>query len=240
MTNPIVRVGILGGLGAHASTEFHRRLVTRWSEQTPVREDRDYPEVLHWSCALPGLTPAGLTEPLAAKHALVERLSVFRSWGSSLVAVPCNSLHPVLEALGPNEGLPVLCPWAAAQPMLQGLPDHTMALGSHSLRAYLGTESVLSLQVPDAPAGTRIDAVIASVIQGQLRIAARQLSGLLQDLANGARDTRHFVLACTELSVAHQVLLTQRYPLPANSLVVDTLDCLVSATLKQCQTPRPL
>ena len=248
MHRPSSKLGILGGLGAVASAEFHQRFLAHWAQQNPVRDDWSYPCILHLSAPLPGLTPLGVEHPEQARQALAERLQVLADWGAQAVAIACNSLHPLREACEAACGLQILDPWKAALPALARLAEPVAVLGSRSLQAHLkepGAAKALPAQCVLLLEHEHrlVDNVIAQALQAKLPQAATLLEHLLGSLQQREPELRHVVLACSELSVAKRHLKTferDRAP-PASRqplAFLDTLDCLVQESVRcLCSSP---
>ena len=222
------RLGILGGLGAVASAEFHRRFLLQWARSKAIADDKDYPDILHISTSLAGITPRGLEDELAARTALQDKLETFRSWGAQLVAVPCNSLQPVLASLA-DCSLRKVNPWDSAQPLLRSLQKQFIVLGSKSLRASLPTNSstgFAALQQLGEPRERLVDAIIEKVLRGELSRAKLLWEHLLDELQWLFPPLDGLVIACSELSVVHHYSNTS-----PSFAVLDTLDCLVQETV---------
>lgn len=223
------RLGILGGQGALASAEFHRRFVRRWASMPGIVTDSDYPDVLHWSSPLPGLDSRGLQDPTVAWHALHGRLTLMEGWGADVVALPCNSLHPTLPDLRSAFQRPLLSPWEVALPVLAAPGLSLVVLGSQSLRGALTEDSRLSSLPLTCEEAQTVDLVIDAVLRGDLRTASGALSELLSRLGRRhAQGQLHVALACTELSVAYCA-----GPMPHFVEVTDTLDVLVDACIDE-------
>lgn len=224
---------ILGGQGALASAEFHLRLVKQLSLSAPSADDEAYPRIVHWSEALPGLTPQGLVDVDLAKTALTHRLKSLPFVRPPLVVMPCNSLEPiarelnsqvsVLHALDPTQALiqEALTPWSLAHDWiaLRQQPVLVMSSRSHQNGLREGLRGLVSppsnLLLSDALAQAVSDAVIEQVLAGNLEHAQRQLAAFLDEKAGQT----HVLLACTELSVAQPL---DRFP-----HVTDAMDLLV-------------
>lgn len=242
MHTPYSKLGILGGIGAVASAEFHQRFLVHWAQQNPVRDDWSYPCILHLSAPLPGLTPLGVEHPEQARQALAERLKVLADWGAQAVALACNSLHPLREACEAACGLRIIDPWQAALPTLARFKEPVAILGSRSLQAHL-KEHGAAKTLPSRclllleHEHRLVDNVIAQVLQARLPQAATLLEHLLGSLQQREPELRHVVLACSELSVAKRLLETlgpDRTPVASRQSLafLDTLDCLVQESVR--------
>lgn len=202
-------LGILGGQGACASAVFHERFVRAWALMHSPTGDEGYPEILHFSTSLPGLTPQGLTHECAAtQQALVRAMSLFRQMGVTVVAAPCNSLLGLSPEATSEE---VLTPWACA-PVPQ---PATAVLCSASLRARL--EGTPNLLFPSNDEQRVIQALIESVIAGE-DIGGNRLDEVISAMRQrGALAVR---VSCTELSCLSYT------PHP---FIADTMNFLIDA-----------
>ena len=183
--------------------------------------DADYPQILHLSAALPGLTQEGLVDVERASSACDHAFSLFGAFQAELIAIPCNSLLTLGPALERRYKIPVLTPWACAPAPTEA--DDIMVLCSSTLREVLATSAV-GVRFPSAADQALVQACIETAMAGREDQTPNLQALVAQLITQGAREVR---LACTELSCLG---ISRTKP------IVDTLDCLVSACVQRAQS----
>ena len=199
-------VGVLGGMGPAATTDF----ITKLRAATPATCDQDHvPLIVHCVPQIPDRSSAILTgsdepfAPLLAGVRLLERSGV------AAIAIPCNSAHFWHRRLAAETGVPILHIAQAAREavMMRGQPIGRMAL--MCTRGMLATGiyqdcfqgAPLELVLPDAAAQAAIDRAIAAVKAGTMP-TARLVAETAAELLLVEQRCDVLLMACTELPIA--------------------------------------
>ena len=211
------KVGVLGGQGALASATFTVRLAQAWARLHACHTDADYPALLHWSEALPGLSLSGLDDVEPALEVLVPRARALSGLGARVLALPCNSLHPLQQQLQARSGVRTLTPLSEAK-----TPRRAWLLASPSTTDSLAGNSKTLWELPSRVQAAALQFVIQSVVRGELVESRAVAQDLLTQLQR-QKAAVPVVLACTELSCLQ---------LSAVPGVIDTMDALVDRTIQ--------
>ncbi|SEE76074.1 aspartate/glutamate racemase family protein [Ruania alba] len=197
MTSPLI--GVLGGMGPAASVHFQARLV----QLTPAERDADHPTTVVWSDPrVPDRVAALRGTGASPVPALRRGVGVLRSAGASVIAVPCNTVHPFLPEVLPPGGWVDMITTAAARLAADGATRvgvlataatlehgmYTHALAEHGIEAHAPADQEAILEL------------IAAVKAGRAPsdLLARLGTTVRTVLADGCDAV---LIACTELSV---------------------------------------
>lgn len=202
-------VGILGGMGPLATTDFMRKML----EATPAATDQEHvPVVVSSIPQVPDRSQAfrgGGASPLAAMVSSGRRLVAA---GAGMVVIPCNTAHLWFDEIRQAVGLPMLHIVDAA------LEDAVEVAGATGRIGLLATDATLAsgLYVNRNAQGTRARGVqwllptagemlelvmpgIAAVKAGDLQLGAELLLSAVRAL--NQRGASAVVLGCTEIPV---------------------------------------
>ena len=230
-------VGILGGMGPHATADFFKRLV----ERTPAVADQQHLRVAMWADpTLPDRTNAVLGLGPSPLPGLVNGLRRLEKAGVDYIAMPCNTAHAFLADLRSTTHVEIIDMISAA--LVRARTDFPgmrrigvlATRGTRAAHLYEKAGAPLDLevmQVDEALQARYVDAAIRLVkANHDLQIAADLLVKAIDDLhASGAEAA---VAACTEIPV---VLAGQPTAIP----VIDATSCLIDAVLTRAQQPTP-
>lgn len=229
---------ILGGTGARASALFHHRVIEAWIQSRLCLSDEDFPNIVHWSCALKGLNARGVHSSSVLKNSITEKLESLQRFntpdsGGLILAAPCSSLSAEL-AMATIEfpRFNAITPWSAyfnewqagtLQPKAAP-PRNSMIFCSASLRKSLEQAELGLHDFPSFEIQAQLDYLIQRAI-GSPNLASHALH-----LKNLVSQHGHYqvVLACTEFSVLNSIT-----PSP---FVIDCMDCLLRETISELLT----
>lgn len=214
-------VGILGGMGPEATILLMQKVL----RAVPAQDDGDHiPLIVHQNPQVPSRI-AALIDGQGADPSpvLVGMARDLQAAGAQALAMPCNTAHHYVRALGDAVDLPFLnMPDLTAKAVSRRGAQRIGLLASPAVRfvgvfdaafALAGLEPVFP--VDDTPVLSVIRAVKSGAVP-----ADGVLAGAAQRLMDQGCD--HVLVACTELS-----LLTG--DLPDDLPWTDSLDCLTTA-----------
>ena len=219
-------VGVIGGMGPAATVEYLARLV----RATAAERDSDHLHVLVDSDpAIPSRADAilhGGPDPAPRLRAIARGLEYS---GAEVLAMPCNTAHAYLESVREAVAISVLDMLAEAADCVNvdcvGLLATEAAIRAGLYQKVLGARGIAAV-VPRVADQAEITRLIAAVKAGQaleeLRARLRRVTAHLRD--EGASG---LLVGCTEISL----LRDEGEALP----VVDALDCLVEATVREAR-----
>ncbi|KAB0681482.1 aspartate/glutamate racemase family protein [Aureimonas leprariae] len=227
-------VGIVGGMGPAATVEFMRRIVAA----TPAADDRDHlrmlvdnnpkiPSRLRAILEGDGEDPAPVLEAMARGLARA---------GADFLAIPCNTAHHYLDAVRAASPVPVLDMLGETLAVLAGgrAPAKRVGLLASPALRKVGLldrrfqAAGVAVVHPDAAGEAALERVIRAVKGAGAGEAEREAyAGVARGLAGEGVDA--LLVACTELSMPP--------PPDAGVPVLDTLDTLVAAVIREATLP---
>ncbi len=226
-------VGILGGFGPYATSEFFRRIV----EHTPAETESDHLRVIIDSNPkAPSRTRAAIHGGDSPVPAIRRSLQVLEAAGVDFIATPCNSVHYFFDDYVDAVQIEVLDMLAIAHAfVVQSMPQvrRLAILGTattvvKTLYAPYFDENHTRLDYGADALQSDVSAVIEATKQGrpgaELSLA---LSRLLMEFKGRGNDAA--LLACTELS------LIRLHPI-SDLPVFDTMEIWARAVVSKAQS----
>ena len=207
-------IGILGGMGPLATADLFRKIVT----MTKAGCDNDHIRIyIDDNASIPDRTAAILSGGKDPTPIMADSLKKLEGCGADCIIMPCNTAHYFLPRLQAMTEVPFLSMLeATAKTCAKTFPGKTAAIlatkGTLATGLYeeaLKAQGVAYL-VPDAD---EQDALMRVIYEGVKADAAPEayradMEGVMETLA--ARGADYFILGCTELPVATDLLgLTQ-------------------------------
>ena len=207
-------IGILGGMGPLATADLFRKIVT----MTKAGCDNDHIRIyIDDNASIPDRTAAILSGGKDPTPIMADSLKKLEACGADCIIMPCNTAHYFLPRLQAMTEVPFLSMLeATAKTCAKTFPGKTAAIlatkGTLATGLYeeaLKAQGVAYL-VPDAD---EQDALMRVIYEGVKADAAPEvyradMEGVMETLA--ARGADYFILGCTELPVAADLLgLTQ-------------------------------
>ncbi len=225
-------IGVLGGMGPAATTDFFARLVHR----TDARCDQDHPDcVVYNACHVPDRTSHLLEAGEDPTSALVTAAQRLESFGAGVLAIPCNTAHAYHSHIQRAVGIPVMHMIELAAEKARGLLAGAGTVGvlaAHgTLQLGLYSEQLLAVGLkavtPNASEVTVLSAVVEAVKGGD-----RRTSELLHRVGENlvGRGAQALLLGCTELPLAFDQAR-------ASVSTVDATEVLALATLREAGVP---
>ncbi len=234
-------VGILGGMGAEAGVELHRRVILATGARTDAEQ---VPCILFTNPALPdrpafieGRGPDPFDDMLESFRMLVQA-------GAEVLAMPCNTAHIWHERLQPELPAPIV------HMIRETVRAHDRSIGTavgvlctsgttkagiyQKCCAEAGLTAVTS--TPDEARDLVMRAIYGDLERGFIGLKGGNKSEEIVDLMHRAgellmeRGAQALWLACTEISLIRDEL-QERAPVP----VVDALDVLAESIVRDAR-----
>lgn len=229
MSVPYTRkIGIVGGVGPHASILFEKKLYQAFS----VKVEQDYPASVHInSPSIPDRTKFLLGSGADPAPAINTSLDNLRKLDATLVAMPCNTAHSqkILSRLNLS-GLQFINMVAATTKRVENLysPKKVSVLattGTIKTNVYDEYFNRLNIEIIN-PSGALQDQIMKLI----LCVKNKQnfdVTALVSKLNTYYRqnEVEAIVLGCTELSLVNEL----RY-----GNFVDSMDVLVNEVVAAC------
>ena len=222
-------IGIIGGMGPQASSEFYRLLIARAHEAYGARDNCDYPEILLDSVPVPDfLSDTQKTEEAA--QMLEDRVERLTAYGVSMMTMSCNTACILRDRLQEKTSVPII---SIVEEVVRQVVknDHRVLLLASPTSLRLGLYQLalarygISYVVPKVRDYHELEHIIRAVINGKDRGILMQKLVRLTDRYVGNDDIRGIILGCTELPLVFPI----NYRLP----VYSSLSILAEAVLKR-------
>ena len=216
-------IGILGGMGPLATADLFRKIVT----MTKAGCDNDHIRIyIDDNASIPDRTAAILSGGPDPVPVMADSLRKLEACGADCIIMPCNTAHYFLPRLQAMTEVPFLSMLAAtAKACAETFPGKTAAIlatkGTLATGLYeraLEAEGV-SYLIPDAGEQDALMEVIYDGVKADADPASYRapMETVLEGLTDRGAD--YFILGCTELPVAAQLLqLTQPMVDPTSEL----------------------
>lgn len=226
------RLGVLGGMGPQATNTFYQFIIDR----TDAHTDQDHVNTMILSDSdMPDRTAAilsGRTEPVFRR--LVSDAQLLERAGCTVIAVPCNTSHFLLDRVQKEVGIPILhmIRETARHLVAQGkkrpgilATDGTIQTGLYQKEfAAFGIEAI----TPTPKAQDLVMSLIYDDVKAGRDGDPEKFAAIHRDLMEQGCDCG--VLACTELSVfATQTRLPSFY--------TDAMAVLADRSIEACHKP---
>ncbi|MCL1899737.1 MAG: amino acid racemase [Promicromonosporaceae bacterium] len=223
-------IGVIGGVGPLATAYFLRRVI----ESTAAQVDQDHLDLLVFNhAAIPDRTRHLLDrsqpDPGPVLAADARRLEGF---GCDFLVMPCNTAHTYTQQVQDAVTVPFVSiidvTVAAARARLPGLRQVGLLATAGTVAAGVYDDAFapdVVVLTPSAVDQQRVDRLITQVKAG-VHVGRQEVDSVAASLRE--RGAELVLLGCTELSV-----IAVDQGLLAEPTYLDTLDCLVRATIKR-------
>ncbi len=100
-------IGILGGFGPESTAMFYQKIIQQCQEQYGAVYDADYPEMLIYNLPIPNIVD-GLESPAETSRILIKGAKKLESFGSEMLAIPCNTAHYFAKDIENKINIPLI------------------------------------------------------------------------------------------------------------------------------------
>lgn len=232
--NQSKRLGIIGGVGPHATAHLYLNIVKRYLNQN---HGHHYPALVIDSIPIVSeiekdfiAEPASLKKQNQMIDMLEQSVNRLVASGADCIALPCNTLHFLMEPIMSKLNIPFLNIVSTTMKYIKSQGYKKVVI--------LGTDSTRMMGVYNSHA-TLVDIKVIYPDYGDQKIVNRAILQLLREAENStARKNLNnvisrlngvdcVVLACTDLFLVTNELSTK---LP----LIDSLECLINACVNYC------
>ena len=224
------KIGIIGGADPAASCLLYRRIIEICLSQGYCKNGGDFPEIMLINYPFGrGMRnfDASVTTSLVAQ--LDYCFDKCAAYGVDVVAIACNGLHTLLDAVS-GAGLPLvhLAKIVVQRAEQQPLKKLMLFAAQRTIQKGLYERAGLELIVPEPQDQARVDRVIENIHTGVVSKAdAQQMTEIAQKMyAKSQFDG--ILLGCTDFSVLHDM-----YPIQLQSIItLDSVTILADELVK--------
>jgi aspartate racemase len=215
-------VGILGGMGPEATSDFYMRIIKIFQERFNAKYDSDFPQIIINSIPLPDIVETSENEG-KIKEMLIRSCKLLENAGAEFIAIPCNSVSKFILIMRESVKIPVLSIIETAISTLKtskiGILGTNYTI-QNRLYEKLLIEKGKEVILPDETEQKEVTQVIMSILANKdIEKAIISFNGIINKLKE--RGAEEIILGCTEL------------PLIANkeNYLIDTLQTLAEKTV---------
>lgn len=232
-------LGVLGGMGPLATTDFLRKLV----KKTPAGVDQEHiPVLLYGDCTIPDRTANIVGDGMSPLPKLIEGIRFLNENGAAAICVPCNSAHCWFNEMQDASDVPLLhIVRASARQVRKKNPvarkvGVLSTFGTHRMGIYRQTLEEMDFAVvncTDDEFDNLVSPAIAMVKANKCAEAEANYEAAAARLFD--RGAEVIVLGCTEIPFSMERACRSE-PLK----YVDSNDALVDAVIDFFVKPAPL
>ena len=102
------KIGILGGIGALASSSFLENFLRCYTDLLGARDDDDFPEILYLSSSLQKFSEKGVLDRKIVKKQLKTNLRVFVKHKTNVIIVVCISVMAIVKEIKLPRGVKII------------------------------------------------------------------------------------------------------------------------------------
>lgn len=215
-------IGILGGMGPQATSEFYSKLIKICQKNGAV-QDTDYPQIVMNSLPLEGFDETGIVDEILVLNQLKKGIDTLVKAGSDFIVIPCNTVHYFIEDMRKHSPIPILSILEETAKQVNST-EHIGLLASETTLKMKLYQKVLDdknikFVVPTKFESEKITNAILLVMAGKTN--GKTVLNLIEKMKNGGADK--IIIGCTELP-----LLLENKKIPG---VLNTIDILADATI---------
>ncbi len=224
-------LGIVGGMGAEASSVFYRKLI----EDTKVSKDQDHLDILLWSHAgIPDRTTYILSNRQEELWEVFQKdIRMLKAAGCEYLAIPCNTSHYFQDQFQQEmEGhfISMITEAAKYASAYCGKKIGVLATDG-TVRANLYGEALTSYGCecvyPSPESQKKVMHIIYDEIKKGEKGTLSTFMEVIQEMKEKGCDA--VILACTELSV-----LKENYAQLSGRYYLDAMDTLTKTCIEKC------
>ncbi len=207
MPNPSSIIGILGGMGPNASSEFLQRILALSSKRFSAVQDDEYPTIILNSIGLKGFSSEGILDKPMVEKQLINGVQKLEQAEADFIAIPCNTVLCCLDAMKQAVSIPILsiAECTAQEVDTNGYTRVGLCSSMSTIKTKLYESACrdrgITVVIPTCEEQNIINAVIETVMSGQYGDdELLQLKSVILNLSN--RGAQAVILGCTELPLA--------------------------------------
>lgn len=223
-------IGILGGMGAAATTVLFSRLVSLSQQQYGAKEDQDFPKVIVMNLPLAYIDSGGHSEGNDERwlDEIERALQTLEKAGAELIAINCNTIHAHWQRLQASVSVPLIN-------LIQEVTDVAVSMSSQSIGILASEETVdtklyenalrthgIRVVAPTPIEQQMITDTIAAVMAGRVRKTHHESVGrIVTRMRQAGADT--VIFGCTELGALYASLVNSHPIIDSVEVVAERL-----------------
>ncbi len=223
-------IGILGGMGPEATTEFYRRIIRICQQDYGAKYDFDFPPIFIYNLPLPDIVESSGDESVI--KLLEEGFNKLKSVDCDFVAVPCNTVFYFTDKIDVDIPIVNIIEETFFEAKRRNLKKVGILSTTNTARKRL-YESVfdgIEILQPSETEQERINEIILRVLTGfKVQEDKDYLKAICKELEKKGAEA--IILGCTEIPL----LISQK---DCEIEILDTLQILSEAVVKKARSEK--
>lgn len=212
-------IGLIGGAGPLAGAFLLERILFLSGKKYGCYRDADFPKVFLISFPFSEMLCPNMDKAKLRKE-LNECLAQLRTYGASILAIACNTLHAFLDEKDELSDL-VHLPQVLAEEV--SFSQQPLVLCTSTSARFGVHKQFLPCLYPDAQTQQEVDEIIDQILRGaDQSVILEKLNSLLQ-----AQTAPTVILGCTEFSLFSAHLSV------SNKRIIDPLEVMANKILEK-------
>ncbi len=221
-------IGILGGMGPHASNELYRLLIEKSISIYGVKNNEDFPEILLNSIPVVDFISDTANIP-KARQLLIERTKQLNIFGVSVLCIACNTAHLLIDDLRNVSSVPFISITDEVKTIVTEKKYQRIGLLASITTYETGLYNKLNstgqkLFIPTSKFQLLLEDCIRAVIAGKISTQLKKKLNTSVQLFINENKLDVLILGCTELPLIFQKKI--------NIPTINTLEVLAESLLR--------
>ncbi|MEK6961624.1 MAG: amino acid racemase [Nanoarchaeota archaeon] len=201
------RIGVLGGMGPEASSDFYSRMISYCQKRYGAVQDADYPPILLYSLPMAGFDESGIVDAEEVLSQLIGGVKLLSDAGCDFIVIPCNTVHTFIADLRASSSIPIISIIEETVNRVQsaGFKEVCLVASESTLSYGMYQEALwakdIYCAVPQVSQYPLITDLIRGVMGGSVdsRVKSAVLDVICQMVGS---STKAVILGCTEIPLA--------------------------------------
>ena len=213
---PKKTIGILGGSGPLATSNFFSDVIAVCQEKYGAEQDTDFPKIYLSNIGLNGFDETGFKNLELVKKQLIQNTKELELWGADFIVMPCNTIHYFIHEMQKDLKIPIISILDATINKIKKTNFKKIGIISSNSTRALGLykdkllENGFETNEATDTEQAELDNVVLKVMSGNQGNVEKKI---LQDIINRMSTDKvdAVILGCTELPLA---IAQQDTPIP--------------------------
>lgn len=219
----VVKIGVLGGIGPEATSQFYSRLIEKLQERGLIKSNKDYPQIVINSIPAPELIYDKISEKDLETY--ISGLKELEKFKVDFIVIVCNTIHLFYDRLQEEVKTQIIdLRKELEKTLIKNKIKSTLVIGTPNTlkRGLYRFKGIKSLE-PNEEEMTILTNAIFNFNKGSSKaIQIQKVKEICQKYLKEGAET--IILGCTELAI---MLSKENFP------KIDTIEVLVEATVNK-------
>jgi len=219
-------IGIIGGLGPRATSEFHNLLISICEKKYNAIQDSDYPPIIIYEVPIKGFDQKGIDNNKKVLEALKKGITTLENANVDFIVIDCNTVHLFIDALRKSTKIPILSIMEEIVKIVKLKYKKVGLLGSQTtIEKGLYDKYLTEIEIihPTAVQEEKITKIILKVMGGtNTKDEKNEIQSIIREMKSKGAEA--IIIGCTELSI---VVKHELFDIP----IIDSSEVLANKTV---------